>query len=224
MNETRPARQLGSQPTGPVRRLCRSGGAHDPDRFHPAQGWPVHSAGSTGVLRPFLLVTLYRTLYSVAGSYVTARLAPHHPMGHALLGGVIGLILSVVGAVTTWNRPDTMGAHCIQSPSLSCRCRNRGWAEKCAPCRSRHSRSYTDSNGTLGKFSSSRSERLTTLLQESADEATRLGDRTRKPSRSILTSRPPRQSDFRGNRPFGGRLDSTSRCSRSPRIHRASAS
>ena len=30
-------------------------------------------------------------------------LAPNRPMQHALLGGAIGLVLSIVGAVTTWN-------------------------------------------------------------------------------------------------------------------------
>ena len=35
----------------------------------------------------FLLATVYRSLYAVAGSYVTARLAPHRPMKHALAGG-----------------------------------------------------------------------------------------------------------------------------------------
>ena len=38
----------------------------------------------------FVLATVYRTLYGVVGSYVTARLAPDRPMGHALVGGLIG--------------------------------------------------------------------------------------------------------------------------------------
>ncbi len=51
-----------------------------------------------------LLATLYRASYSILGSYVTARTAPSHPMQHALAGGLIGLILSVAGAVATWNK------------------------------------------------------------------------------------------------------------------------
>ena len=50
-----------------------------------------------------LIATLYRTLYGVLAAYVTARLAPHHPMRHALIGGVIGLAVCVIGAVATWN-------------------------------------------------------------------------------------------------------------------------
>ena len=57
----------------------------------------------------FLLATVYRTLYAVVGSYITARLAPNRPMGHALLGGGIGLVGAVVGAVVTWNKD--LGPH-----------------------------------------------------------------------------------------------------------------
>jgi len=75
---------------------------------------------ATGVFPPwnqpmsdalFLLATVYRTLYAVLGSYVTARLAPHAPMKHALAGGVVGLVLSTVGAVTTWDRGRDFGPH-----------------------------------------------------------------------------------------------------------------
>lgn len=57
------------------------------------------------------LATVYRTVYGIAGSYITARLAPYRPMLHAILGGLIGLVLCVVGLLTTWNRPDVVGAH-----------------------------------------------------------------------------------------------------------------
>jgi hypothetical protein len=47
----------------------------------------------------FGLATFYRTLYGVLGSYVTALLAPNRPMKHSLIGGAIGLVLSIAGAV-----------------------------------------------------------------------------------------------------------------------------
>ncbi len=59
--------------------------------------------------RILVFATVYRCIYAVLGSYVTARLAPNRPMGHALLGGVIGLVLSTAGAVATWNRD--LGPH-----------------------------------------------------------------------------------------------------------------
>jgi hypothetical protein len=57
----------------------------------------------------FMLATVYRTIYAVLGGYITARLAPNRPMQHALLNGLIGVALSALGAVVTWNR--ALGPH-----------------------------------------------------------------------------------------------------------------
>jgi uncharacterized protein YndB with AHSA1/START domain len=70
--------------------------------------WGDSLVGYDGAL---LLATVYRTVYGVAGSYLTARLAPDRPMQHALVGGVIGLALSIVGAAVTWNRGPAFGPH-----------------------------------------------------------------------------------------------------------------
>jgi hypothetical protein len=59
----------------------------------------------------FLLATAYRTVIGIAGSYLTARLAPNRPMQHALVGGAIGLVLSIIGAVATWNSGPAFGPH-----------------------------------------------------------------------------------------------------------------
>jgi|SRR5215467_10089157 len=59
----------------------------------------------------FGLATVYRTVYAIIGCYITARLAPDRPMGHALLGGAIGLVLATLGAVATWNRGPALGPH-----------------------------------------------------------------------------------------------------------------
>jgi len=56
-----------------------------------------------------VLATVYRTIYAVLGGYITARLAPNQPMQHALLNGLIGVALSTLGAVVTWNR--ALGPH-----------------------------------------------------------------------------------------------------------------
>jgi len=47
-----------------------------------------------------VLATAYRSVYSVAGCYLAARLAPDRPMGHALALGVVGLMTSILGAIT----------------------------------------------------------------------------------------------------------------------------
>lgn len=65
--------------------------------IYPPWGQPMSDA-------LFLLATAYRILYTVAGSYVMARLAPDQPMRHALVGGIAGFTLSIAGAAATWNR------------------------------------------------------------------------------------------------------------------------
>jgi uncharacterized membrane protein len=59
----------------------------------------------------FLLATIYRVASGVVGSYITARLAPNRPLWHAMLGGVIGLAISILGAAVTWNRGPEFGPH-----------------------------------------------------------------------------------------------------------------
>jgi hypothetical protein len=58
-----------------------------------------------------LLATVYRTVYGVVGAYITARLAPDEPMMHALVLGLLGFVVSIVGAVVTWNMGPTYGPH-----------------------------------------------------------------------------------------------------------------
>jgi surface polysaccharide O-acyltransferase-like enzyme len=57
----------------------------------------------------FLLATVYRTVYGVIGSYIAARLAPAKPMRHALILGLVGVALSAVGLVATWNKGPEFG-------------------------------------------------------------------------------------------------------------------
>ena len=55
------------------------------------------------------IATIYRTLYAVLGSYITARLAPNKPLKHALIGAAIGTLIAAVGALATWNKD--LGPH-----------------------------------------------------------------------------------------------------------------
>ena len=66
-------------------------------------------AGQPATDGPLVLATIYRTIFGVAGSYLTARLAPRAPMGHALIGGAIGLVLSIAGAAMAWGHPEKFG-------------------------------------------------------------------------------------------------------------------
>jgi len=77
----------------------------------------LHKAGVCPALGqvmsdPLLLfATAYRAVYGVLGSYVSARLAPNRPMMHALVLGAIGLAVSILGTVVTWNRTAEFGPH-----------------------------------------------------------------------------------------------------------------
>jgi surface polysaccharide O-acyltransferase-like enzyme len=57
----------------------------------------------------FLLAFGYRIVYGIVGGYITARLAPDKPVKHAILLGCVGFVLSLAGAVATWNRGPEFG-------------------------------------------------------------------------------------------------------------------
>jgi hypothetical protein len=46
-----------------------------------------------------LLALSYRIVIAILGCYVTARVAPRHPMRHAMILGCIGVVLSLVGVL-----------------------------------------------------------------------------------------------------------------------------
>lgn len=72
--------------------------------FFPPEGQPASDG-------PLAVATLYRVVFGVLGSYVSARLAPNRPMSHAMIPGVLGFVVSCVGAVVTWNRGAEFGPH-----------------------------------------------------------------------------------------------------------------
>ena len=59
----------------------------------PAWGQPVWSTWLN------LLALSYRSAFTVIGCYVAGRLSPRNPMLHAMLLGIIGFILSLLGAM-----------------------------------------------------------------------------------------------------------------------------
>jgi hypothetical protein len=77
--------------------------------LHATGTFPPWGQPMSGAL--FLLATIYRTFYGVVGSYLTAWLAPYRPMLHALAGGAVGLVVSLVGAAATWDRGPEFGPH-----------------------------------------------------------------------------------------------------------------
>jgi hypothetical protein len=63
-------------------------------KIYPPWGQPMYDTDDN------ILALAYRIVYSVIGCYLTARFAPRNPMRHALALGVIGVVLSLAGAIT----------------------------------------------------------------------------------------------------------------------------
>ena len=111
MDDTHPPRRvgrsigavLGGIAVGVILTLGTDAMLHVTGHFPPV-GQPVPDA-------PLVWATVYRIIYGVLGSYIIARLAPHQPMGHALIGGIIGVVVSTIGAVVTWNKGPAFGPH-----------------------------------------------------------------------------------------------------------------
>ncbi len=113
MSESQPPRRIGRSIgavlagilVGVVLSLSTDVVLHSIGVFPP---WGQSMVGFEGAL---LLATAYRTVYGVACSYITARLAPDRPMPHALVLGALGLAVSILGAAVTWNKGPAFGPH-----------------------------------------------------------------------------------------------------------------
>jgi hypothetical protein len=64
-------------------------------KVYPPWNQPMYDSGLC------LLALSYRIVYTVLGSYIAARYAPHNPMSHAMVLGVIGLVVGTAGAIAT---------------------------------------------------------------------------------------------------------------------------
>ena len=60
---------------------------------YPPWGQPMHEPALNA------LALGYRIVYGVMGGYITARLAPHSPVRHAVILGVIGFVFAAAGAI-----------------------------------------------------------------------------------------------------------------------------
>ena len=79
--------------------------------LHAARVFPPWGASMAGYDGALLVATIYRTIYGVAGSYIAALLAPHRPMLHAMVLGILGFAVCILGAVATWNGGPAFGPH-----------------------------------------------------------------------------------------------------------------
>jgi hypothetical protein len=59
--------------------------------------------GGTTSLVMLCLSTVFVGVFATVGCYLTARLAPSHPMRHALILGALGLVINLIGAAKMWD-------------------------------------------------------------------------------------------------------------------------
>ena len=57
----------------------------------------------------WVLALAYRVVYGIAGGYIAARLAPNLPIAHAQVLGIVGLVLSIAGVASHWNKGPEYG-------------------------------------------------------------------------------------------------------------------
>jgi hypothetical protein len=67
---------------------------------------------ATGVYPPWgepignglsLLAAAYRVVITIAGGYLTARLAPNRPIAHVVTLGILGFVAATAATAATWN-------------------------------------------------------------------------------------------------------------------------
>ena len=63
--------------------------------IYPPWGEPMNEMSDN------LLALAYRCVYGALGSFIAARFAPRNPMCHAMILGVIGFALSLLGAIAS---------------------------------------------------------------------------------------------------------------------------
>jgi hypothetical protein len=64
-------------------------------KVYPPWGEPMYEP------RLNLLALSYRIVYSIVGGYITARLAPRNPIRHAVILGIVGFLVGLVGVIVT---------------------------------------------------------------------------------------------------------------------------
>jgi hypothetical protein len=64
-------------------------------KVYPPWGEPMYQPGLNA------LALSYRIVYGILGGNLAARLAPHHPMRHAMILGTLGFVVSVAGVIAT---------------------------------------------------------------------------------------------------------------------------
>jgi hypothetical protein len=68
----------------------------------------------------YVLALAYRFAYGIVGCWIAARLAPDRPMHHALVLGLVGVVLSIAGAVIMWDAGPAWYSLAVIAIALPC--------------------------------------------------------------------------------------------------------
>jgi len=51
-----------------------------------------------------LIALTYRAAYTILSGYITALLSPNKPMPHAIILGIIGVVVTILGSAANWDK------------------------------------------------------------------------------------------------------------------------
>ena len=51
-----------------------------------------------------LIALMYRGIYTIVSGLITAVMAPDKPVQHAILLGIIGVVVSILGTIVNWDK------------------------------------------------------------------------------------------------------------------------
>lgn len=51
-----------------------------------------------------LIALIYRGAYTILSGYITAILAPGNPLKHAIILGIIGVVVTILGSAANWDK------------------------------------------------------------------------------------------------------------------------
>jgi hypothetical protein len=71
----------------------------------------MHATGLGQVMSSslFVVAIVYRTVFTVLGGYITARLSPGRASSDVLALGIIGLLIALIGTIATWDKGLELG-------------------------------------------------------------------------------------------------------------------
>lgn len=66
--------------------------------------FPPQQQASLYVWWMLALALMYRTIFTIIGGFITAKLAPNSGLKHAVVLGLIGMLFATIGAIANWDK------------------------------------------------------------------------------------------------------------------------